>query len=64
MSLFMICSSSYILHGIKKMIHTHIYEHPYYIIMRKDRLIMGYFDNLDNEFLNKYNKILKIKKSL
>jgi hypothetical protein len=27
-----------------------------------DRLIMGYFDNLDNESLNKYKKILKIEK--
>jgi hypothetical protein len=25
---------------------------------------MGYFDNLDNEFLNKYEKILKIEKNL
>jgi hypothetical protein len=24
-------------------------------------LTMGYFDNLDNEFSNKYEKILKIK---
>jgi hypothetical protein len=29
-----------------------------------DPLIMGYFDNLDNEPLNKYKKILKIEKSL
>jgi hypothetical protein len=27
-----------------------------------DHLTMGYFDNLDNRFLNKYKKILKIKK--
>jgi hypothetical protein len=26
-----------------------------------DRLIMGYFNHLDNEFLNKYKKYLKIK---
>jgi hypothetical protein len=35
-----------------------------YIIMRGDWLTMGYFDNLDNEPLNKYKKILKIEKSL
>jgi hypothetical protein len=27
-----------------------------------DPLTMDYFDNLDNESLNKYKKILKIKK--
>jgi hypothetical protein len=32
--------------------------------MRGDRLTMGYFDNLDNGPLNKYKKILKMKKSL
>jgi hypothetical protein len=31
---------------------------------RRDRLTMGYFDNLDNEPLNKYKKILKMKKNL
>jgi hypothetical protein len=30
--------------------------YDYYIIMGRDRLTMGYFDNLDNEFLNKYEK--------
>jgi hypothetical protein len=25
---------------------------------------MGYFDNLDNELLNKYKKILKIEKKI
>jgi hypothetical protein len=28
----------------------------------EDHLTMGYFDNLDNEFLNKYEKNLKIEK--
>jgi hypothetical protein len=32
--------------------------------MRRDRLTMIYFDNLDNESLNKYKKILKMKKHL
>jgi hypothetical protein len=25
---------------------------------------MSYFDNIDNEFLNKYKKILKMKKNI
>jgi hypothetical protein len=29
------------------------------IILSGDPLIMGYFDNLNNESLNKYKKILK-----
>jgi hypothetical protein len=29
------------------------------IYMRRDQLTMGYFDNLDNESLNKYKKNLK-----
>jgi hypothetical protein len=29
-----------------------------------DHLTMSYFDNLDNEFSNKYEKILKIEKTL
>jgi hypothetical protein len=29
---------------------------------RKDRLTMGYFDNLNNEFLNKYKINLKNEK--
>jgi hypothetical protein len=32
-----------------------------YFRRRRDQLIMGYFDNLDNGPLNKYKKILKIK---
>jgi hypothetical protein len=32
------------------------------IILSGDPLIMGYFDNLNNESLNKYKKILKIEK--
>jgi hypothetical protein len=32
--------------------------------MSGDPLTMGYFDNLDNEPLNKYKKNLKNKKSL
>jgi hypothetical protein len=32
--------------------------------MRGDRLTMGYFDNLDNEPLNKYKNILKMKKNI
>jgi hypothetical protein len=31
--------------------------------MRRDQLTINYFDNLDNEPLNKYKKILKIKKN-
>jgi hypothetical protein len=27
-------------------------------LMRRDRLTMGYFDNLDNEPLNKYKKFI------
>jgi hypothetical protein len=30
--------------------------------MTEDPLTMGYFDNLVNELLNKYKKILKMKK--
>jgi folate-dependent phosphoribosylglycinamide formyltransferase PurN len=30
--------------------------------MGRDPLTMGYLDILDNEFLNKYEKILKIEK--
>jgi hypothetical protein len=29
-----------------------------------DHLTIGYFDNLDNVFSNKYEKILKIEKNL
>jgi hypothetical protein len=29
-------------------------------IYKRDRLTMGYFDNLDNEPLNKYKKIFKM----
>jgi hypothetical protein len=32
--------------------------------LRRDPLIMGYFDNLDNGPLNKYKKILKIEKQI
>jgi hypothetical protein len=32
--------------------------------MSGDPLTMSYFDNFDNEFLNKYKKILKIEKYL
>jgi hypothetical protein len=36
-----------------------------YNFKRRDQLIMGYFDNFDNESLNKYKKIeKKIEKSL
>jgi hypothetical protein len=31
-------------------------------IMSGESLIMDYFDNLDNEYLNKYKKNLKMKK--
>jgi hypothetical protein len=31
-------------------------------LMRRDRLTMGYFDNLDDGPLKKYKKFLKIKK--
>jgi hypothetical protein len=34
------------------------------LFMRKDRLTMGYFDNLDNGFLNKYKKNLKYEKKI
>jgi hypothetical protein len=30
----------------------------------RDSLMMGYFDNLDNEFSNKYEKIVKIEKKI
>jgi hypothetical protein len=33
-----------------------------YIYMRRDELIMGYFDNFVNGSLNKYKKFLKMKK--
>jgi hypothetical protein len=32
--------------------------------MGGDHLTMGYFDNLDNEFSNKYDKNLKNRKKL
>jgi hypothetical protein len=32
--------------------------------MRKDPLTVGYFDNFDNEFSNKYEKNLKNRKTL
>jgi hypothetical protein len=31
---------------------------------RRDQLTMGYFDNFNNESLNKYKKNLKIEKNL
>jgi hypothetical protein len=31
------------------------------IFLRRDRLTMGYFDNFDNEPLNKYKKIINLK---
>jgi hypothetical protein len=31
---------------------------------RRDQLTMGYFDNFNNESLNKYKKNLEIEKSL
>jgi hypothetical protein len=31
---------------------------------RRDRLTMDYFDNLDNEYLNKYKKKFKMKKKI
>jgi hypothetical protein len=33
-------------------------------MMRGDKLTMGYFDNFNNELLNRYKKILKIEKNL
>jgi hypothetical protein len=33
-------------------------------IMSGESLIMDYFDNLDNEYLNKYKKNLKMKKKI
>jgi hypothetical protein len=33
-----------------------------YYMLRRDRLTMGYFDNLDNGPLNKYKKNLNGKK--
>jgi hypothetical protein len=37
---------------------------PRLLNKRRGQLIMDYFDNLDNGPLNKYKKILKMKKSL
>jgi hypothetical protein len=34
----------------------------FFSFLRRDELTMGYFDNLDNGFLKKYKKILKIEK--
>jgi hypothetical protein len=34
-----------------------------YFIMRRDQLTIDYYDNFNNGSLNKYKKILKIKKN-
>jgi hypothetical protein len=31
-------------------------DNKFVLCMRRDQLIISYFDNLDNEFLNKYKK--------
>jgi hypothetical protein len=46
---------------IRYILSSYFYPRLFYWDMSEDPLIMDYFDNLDNESLNKYKNNLKIK---